>query len=63
MSEVAARLRRRFPELPEDTIRSTVDETRRGFEQSKIRDYVPVLVEREARDTLRHVTRGSSATG
>jgi hypothetical protein len=52
LSQVADRLQQRFPEVAPDAVRATVEQAYRQLENSRIRDYVPVLVERQARDVL-----------
>jgi hypothetical protein len=54
------RLQQRFPHVPPPAIRDIVDRACRGFAGARIRDFVPVLVEREALDELR--SQGRSAT-
>ena len=51
LAHVQARLAARFPELEEDAIASAVRSAHTGM-VGPIRDYVPVLVERIARDLL-----------
>ena len=48
IAEVVARLTRRYAELPPEEISTAVHDTRTRFEQSRIRDFVPLLVERRA---------------
>lgn len=48
---VRSRLMGRFPELGEDAVASAVNEAAAEM-TGPIRDYVPVLVERNARDRL-----------
>jgi hypothetical protein len=52
LDEVVERLRQRFPQTPEDRVRSVVMEAHRSFAGNPIRDFVPVFVERSARDEL-----------
>lgn len=52
--EIVERLSARFPHTPVSTIVDTVSESRHHFERAKVRDFVPVLVEREARARLEH---------
>lgn len=51
IEDVQHRLVERFPQLPADAVRHTVQDVYRRFD-GRVRDYVPVLVEREARDRL-----------
>jgi hypothetical protein len=54
---VRARLRERFPELDADTIDAAVGAAHDQL-TGPIRDYVPVLVERAARDVLLRAQQG-----
>lgn len=54
---VAARLRTRFPNVDSDTIAATVARFHLQYDGRPIRDLIPVLVERDARDHLRTLTR------
>ena len=51
---VIDRLRRRFPDVHADEIRRIVHSIHTDFEHSRIRDFIPILVERLARDKLEH---------
>ncbi|AZC14022.1 three-helix bundle dimerization domain-containing protein [Microbacterium sp. ABRD28] len=51
-AEIADRLRERYPQASPDDIRTAVDSARQHFGGAKVRDFVPVLVEREARAFL-----------
>jgi hypothetical protein len=46
------RLRRRFPDVPPERLTATVDGLYHSFDDSRIRTFVPVLVEHEAREAL-----------
>ncbi|MDN3495168.1 hypothetical protein QL996_04455 [Planococcus sp. APC 4015] len=50
--EIIERLKQRFPHTPTDTVAQAVTEAREHFARAKVRDFVPVLVEREARARL-----------
>ncbi len=52
LNEVVERLREQFPEVPEEQVRSVVTKAHEGFAGHPIRDFVPVFVERVARDEL-----------
>lgn len=54
---VGRRLIRKFPELDPHTVEETVSGFHRQLGDAPIRDYVPVLVEREAIDSLKARTR------
>ena len=51
---VIDRLRERFPDVHADEIRRVVHFIHTSFEGSRIRDFIPILVERLARDKLEH---------
>ena len=53
LGQVVSRLRRVFPELSEEEIQRAVHGTYLDFENAKIRDFVPVLVEHAVRNDLR----------
>ena len=53
VDQVIDRLAKRFPDVPRDTVAAIVGEEHLGLEGNPIRDFVPVLVEHEARDRLR----------
>jgi hypothetical protein len=53
IEQVAARLVKVFPEVPEPTIRDIVAAAWSQFNDSKVRDFVPVLAERRAKAKLR----------
>lgn len=50
--EIIERLQKRFPDAPTDSVTQAVTEARHHFARAKVRDFVPVLVEREARARL-----------
>ena len=52
IEQVAERLRERFPEKKPGLVGTTVDQAHRRYDGRPIRDFVPVLVEREAREEL-----------
>jgi len=41
------RLQRKFPAVPPAVIRDEVDRAHRGYDRSRVRTYLPILVERE----------------
>jgi hypothetical protein len=51
---IVQRLAQQFPELGRDEISNAVRGEYDGFQGSKIRDFVPILVERSARADLTH---------
>lgn len=54
VEQVAERLADRFPHTPPQRVSAVVGEVHNGFEGTPIRDFVPILVEREARERLAH---------
>jgi hypothetical protein len=53
VADVSARLRRRFPGIDSVLIAQTVEEVYQLFDGARIRDFVPILVEKHAGDLLR----------
>jgi hypothetical protein len=49
LADVIERLQARFPHTPYEQIVQAVRDAQRTFERAKVRDFVPVLIEREAR--------------
>ena len=52
MEEVVERLVARFPDVPEVRVRQAVTAAHREFANRPVRDFVPVFVERTAKDEL-----------
>jgi len=52
IGEVQARLAAKFSQLPPDQVTRAVAEAHARFEQSSVRDFIPLLVERRARNDL-----------
>jgi hypothetical protein len=52
LDQVADRLRGRFPDAPPETIRKMVTDAHHQYDGNPIRDFIPVLVEREVLDHL-----------
>ena len=52
IAEVVDRLTTSYPTLPADTVTQVVHDTRAAFTGSRIREYVPLFVERRARAAL-----------
>ena len=57
--QVSDRLAVRFPDLSVETVSSAVREVHRTFD-GPVRDYVPILVERAARDRLAALASSAS---
>jgi hypothetical protein len=53
LNEVARRLADRFEHLPPDLVRRVVDEVAAQHHAARIREFIPLLVEKQARDELR----------
>jgi hypothetical protein len=53
VDEVVERLAARFPDVPRDHVETVVDEEHHELAGNPIRDFVPVLVEHDARERLR----------
>jgi hypothetical protein len=51
LEQVRSRLVERFPHVPVETVHLTVQDIHNRFD-GRVRDYVPILVEREARARL-----------
>lgn len=56
LEEVVERLVARFPDVAEDRVREIVRDAHEEFANRPIRDFVPVFVERTARDELGRLT-------
>ena len=54
IEEIIVRLSARFPHKPSTVVVDAVAEARSHFERARVRDFVPVLIEREARARLEH---------
>jgi len=52
INEVRARLAGKFSHVPKDQISTTVADAHARFEHSRVRDFIPLLVERRARAEL-----------
>ncbi len=56
VAQVTARVREKLPQVGSDSIATEVTEVFAQYAGSKVRDFVPILVEREVVDRLRPVT-------
>jgi hypothetical protein len=56
IAEVERRLTSKYAQIPPDQISTVVQNAHARFEQSPIRDFVPLIVERHARAELAKVT-------
>ena len=52
IDEVVARLTCRYPAIPKETVESIVHDVYARFDGRPLRDYVPLLVERNAKSEL-----------
>ena len=52
IAEILDRLSKSYPTLPGDTVVEVVNDMRATFNGSRIREYVPLFVERRARAAL-----------
>lgn len=55
IDQVIDRLGMRFPELPRESIEQVVHSAHEHFANGKVRDFVPLLVERLAREKLQRM--------
>jgi hypothetical protein len=58
IGEVIARVAANYPDCSTADIARVVQTLHAGFDGAKIREFVPLLVEREARDALTHHRTG-----
>lgn len=52
LTHVSARLSHRFPQVPQQRVSEVVSTTYHGFDDARIRDFLEILVERDAADLL-----------
>lgn len=52
LAQVCDRLTERFPDLSTETVRAVIDRAHHQLDGRPVRNYVPVLVERAAREAL-----------
>ena len=52
IDDVVNRLRHRFPHLPPEHVSTVVRESHRELDEAVVRDFVPILVEKRAREIL-----------
>ncbi len=53
ISEIVERLRERFPDASPESVADAVEYARATFSAAKVRDFVPVLIEKEAKARLK----------
>jgi hypothetical protein len=54
IDDVVARLVARFPDLSQDVVRTSVDASLETTRNARVTDFLAILVERDAADSLRH---------
>ncbi len=52
VADVVERLRRRYPAVDQELVTWVVDAAHRDLDGARVRDFVPILVEKHARDVL-----------
>ncbi|AUG29809.1 hypothetical protein JVX92_02135 [Microbacterium hominis] len=52
IQEIVERLEVRFPNAPASAVRAAVEEARDHFSRARVKDFLPVLIEREAKARL-----------
>lgn len=52
ITEIVERLEERFPRTSPDAVRAAVDAAREQFSRARVKDFVPLFIEREARARL-----------
>jgi hypothetical protein len=55
ISEIVERLAAHFPDYPTSTIRDVVTQSYNEFNDVRVRDFVEVLVEKQAKKHLKHL--------
>ncbi|MGC4938713.1 three-helix bundle dimerization domain-containing protein [Kribbella sp. DT2] len=56
INEVVNRLAKQFPGVPTENVAEVVQQVQPEFEQAPIRDFVPLFVERDAKQRLRQTS-------
>ena len=56
ISEIVDRLAKTFPQIPPEEVNRAVQQARPEFEDSPIRDFVPLFIERNAKHYLSRAT-------
>lgn len=59
IGQVVDRLRQGFPQVPGDTLNDIVGSVRRQFHEAPIRDFIPLFIERQAKEKLAHLSDAS----
>jgi uncharacterized protein with HEPN domain len=63
ISHVSERLRSRFPHVDPTEINEIVDRYHHSYDGRPIREFIPVLVERQALDQLQHIPQQRRPVG
>lgn len=53
IEEITDRLKERFPDMSRDAIVEAIGFAQSSFDDAKVRDFVPVLIEKEAKKRLK----------
>ncbi len=53
VAEIGERLRERFPDATPEAIAAAIEHARASLVDAKVRDFVPVLIEKEAKARLK----------
>jgi hypothetical protein len=56
VADVVHRLQTRFPSLDPSLVATVVGDAHRELDHASVRDFVPILVEKQARDVLQQLT-------
>ena len=62
IEHVVERLTDQFPTVPAEVVEETVAGVHDGFDEAPVRDFVPVIVEHDAKEKLREVESASEST-
>jgi hypothetical protein len=62
LTDAIDRLAARFPLHSRATVAEIVSRAHEGYDESALRDFIPLLVEREARRKLEHTTTPAAPT-
>lgn len=58
LNHVVERLSRTFPDVSAEDVQGAVTESSQSFDAARIRSFVPLLVEKDAREHLAHPEAG-----
>ncbi|MEV6286089.1 three-helix bundle dimerization domain-containing protein [Kribbella sp. NPDC051770] len=56
IDEIVDRLAKQFPGVPSESVAEVVHQVQPEFDQAPIRDFVPLFVERDAKQRLRQTS-------